>query len=506
MVLDGSLFYHQFQFSEFQNIQREESQFYFYKIIISSVKMRNPTNYYNYWLLSSLLCSHTIHSWQQWNYSSFTTDDWKDLWGPADGPQGRQGHSIVLWNETKIVLFGGRDNEVQKPHVPKTYELIDDEGILKFESYDQKPVREGYDPLSCQPKIKCIDLQGAKSGNNETCSYSWDHILTDDMTDPQRERKEEECGFATSGVYYNDVWMYDLECTRFADLPCVNDGWRVLHAGNKFGGCKGQVLDRNNNTCDTPFARWGHGAIMSDNNTMLIYGGYSQECEDYCDDMWMFDLNLLGWRKVEMNSTHLTPSQRWRFSFDRINDMDNNDSDHNNVALLFGGHRLWHGFASENSEDNMWESFDTYQRGGYMNDMWILSYRLDLTPNETDSWIWSKVNAKETCLPSPGLTWKERNDIVCQTFWPRERSGHASVFDKVRNGLWIHGGFTSQYPYPSSSSAGSAKGVLEQRRKKGFIPFASHSYFLNDLWFYNVTDGYWKQLKQRKCQCRIRFS
>ena len=42
--------------------------------------------------------------------------------------------------------------------------------------------------------------------------------------------------------------------------------------------------------CNVPSERWMHGAAMYDDGTMLIYGGFSQRCEDYCDDLWSFDL------------------------------------------------------------------------------------------------------------------------------------------------------------------------------------------------------------------------
>jgi hypothetical protein len=440
-------------------------------------------------LLFLALQSQSTYSWEQWNYSNFATDEWRDIWGFVDGPGGRRGHSMVLWDETKVVLFGGRDNEIHKPDVPKTYELIGDDGILKFETYDEKPVRAGYDPSSCQPKTECVTLENTTSsgGGKEICSYSWEHVLTDDMTSTQKERMEELCGFTTSGVYYNDVWMYDLACARFGDTACVNDGWRVLHPGARFGSCQNEDQS---SFCGTPFARWGHSAIMIDNTTMFIYGGYSQECEDYCDDMWAFDFKSLDWQKVNVD-LYPSPGSRWKSSMLSLN-TNSEDGGTKKGAILFGGHRLWHGFAMENSEENLWQSTDKYEKGGFLSDLWILSHN-----DNTTSWVWSKQIAKETCISAPGLSWEERNDIRCNIYWPKKRSGHAAVFDKQRNGLWIHGGFTSHYPYPASSSPGSANGVKGQR-KKGFIPFASHSYYLNDLWFYNISSGYWKELKQRK--------
>lgn len=40
------------------------------------------------------------------------------------GPGGRIGHSMVLaGNDTRVILFGGRDNDILRQHIPRTYEV-----------------------------------------------------------------------------------------------------------------------------------------------------------------------------------------------------------------------------------------------------------------------------------------------------------------------------------------------------------------------------------------------
>jgi hypothetical protein len=46
---------------------------------------------------------------------------------------------------------------------------------------------------------------------------------------------------------------------------------------------------------------------------------------------------------------------------------------------LYGGHRLWHGYSSENSQDNNWDAYLTRPRGGYMDDLWIYTKVLDFS-------------------------------------------------------------------------------------------------------------------------------
>lgn len=37
---------------------------------------------------------------------------------------------------------------------------------------------------------------------------------------------------------------------------------------------------------------------MFDDETMIVYGGYSQRCGDYCDDAWSFDLRDNTWMEI----------------------------------------------------------------------------------------------------------------------------------------------------------------------------------------------------------------
>ncbi len=45
------------------------------------------------------------------------------VWGQSVGPGPRTGHTLNLRNDTKLVLFGGRGNNVLREHIPKTYEI-----------------------------------------------------------------------------------------------------------------------------------------------------------------------------------------------------------------------------------------------------------------------------------------------------------------------------------------------------------------------------------------------
>lgn len=274
-----------------------------------------------------------------------------------------------------------------------------------------------------------------------------------------------------AAVHYNDVWVLDTDCVRYADLVCANDGWRILHPGKTFGGCN---KENGELVCETPSERYGHGAVMLNETTMAVYGGYSNECHDYCDDFWLFDIPSVQWSKVESQST-ITPGNRWEFSM---------VSDGSSI-YLFGGHRLWHGFSDNNNVENRWESDNELPKGGYLNDLWVFS-----NSNNT----WHKVEGKTTCIDNPGLTWESRNDKHCEIYLPSARSGHAVVYDEKRGGMWLHGGYSTYYPYPTSKSAGSSFGNRKLGREVTALT-PTWQFYLDDIWFYDFNSGYWTKKK-----------
>ena len=93
----------------------------------------------------------------------------------------------------------------------------------------------------------------------------------------------------TVGLFYNDVWAYNLDCDRYFDGPCEGTGWTIWHPGALEGGCNIQLGIE---VCNVPSERWNHGTAYFDDGTMYVYGGFSQRCADYCDDMWMFDIYM----------------------------------------------------------------------------------------------------------------------------------------------------------------------------------------------------------------------
>lgn len=100
-------------------------------------------------LLVFLLFILSVQAWNEWDYftswsHTSATDaankqtQWEAIWvlsnyvGDATPPRPRRGHSLHIiktdsrsdYNgDTYIVMFGGRDNDQKKTHIPKTYNV-----------------------------------------------------------------------------------------------------------------------------------------------------------------------------------------------------------------------------------------------------------------------------------------------------------------------------------------------------------------------------------------------
>lgn len=126
-------------------------------------------------------------AWQKWDYNSSATAAWRAMWGHSQGPRGRTGHSMVL-DGTRIILFGGRDDETYREHTPRTFDIEELEGARSFTTYENRPL---YD---C---IKPANWSASLNGSSNSSAYYGTCLNSVEV-----------------GVYYNDVWVYDLNCTR----------------------------------------------------------------------------------------------------------------------------------------------------------------------------------------------------------------------------------------------------------------------------------------------------
>lgn len=304
-----------------------------------------------------------------------------------------------------------------------------------------------------------------------------------------------------------------------------------------------------------PAERYNHGSVLFNDGCLYVYGGFSQRCEDFCDDIWFFDIYRKSWRQVykpgdltkfyrdylfdewvpldpdkvpidNTKSKFAGPGRRWRHSMVSGKQyFDAEEGKYKQRMAIYGGHRLWHGYSKENSQDNNWDTYETRPIGGYLDDLWIYIKYLDFSfPGQAfktnngklvvmksdciagtnrelllcfyllNVGYWEKKKVKEQCYSDPGIDWTSRSKITCIKVKPPARAGHGSAVDDDRGIIWLFGGYATYYPYLSTDGAGSGAGVTSVG-SGGFIPYPGYDYFKNDLWYYNMTSELWVEVE-----------
>jgi hypothetical protein len=533
--------------------------------------------------------------------------EWFRLWRqhPREGPRGRSGHSLLTTkNNSSLILFGGRDNDQHVSHVPSTFELVEINGKLEFVNYDEKELYKGHhsdrdsigsDAIAasdlCQRTATCISWRDGSvidvpllsyCGENETrsngtddelvCNTQWTHPYENSLTAEQQLQWEKTCGFAPVATLYNDIWIYDTHTTNLESSDNNAGSWRVLYPGAAFGNCQdddpleqdGHGLNGTTNstttakrgrTCDAPAERWKHGAAMVDDRTLMIYGGYSQECgEEYCDDVWLFAMESKKWTSITSSGNHQVsesdggddrggPGPRWRHSMlggipRNVTSNDGSFESVETVIIMFGGHRQWRDgdnevmIRADQARHSHQNTTLEHPKGGYLNDLWIYhppsALAATAANEQAGTWTQSKGNPTYD-IPLNPHPWEPNRDTPKWLIrWPKPRAGHAAAYDPIRHGMWIFGGYTAFYPYgpyyPSSSSSSdnnsnaatmpssfaqqnnmwSSVSSANKQEKRRLAPYPSHPYYLDDLWFYDLHTGLWEE-KRPGMLCVSRF-
>lgn len=169
--------------------------------------------------------------------------------------------------------------------------------------------------------------------------------------------------------------------------------------------------------------------------------------------------------------------------------------------IMFGGHRIWHGYDVLNSQDNNWDVTNQFPEGGYLDDMWVYKKELDFVTipaqgRKSTYGRWRQVNATKQTRSTYILgesAYSERNDKEDYIIWPPSRSGHGSAFDSEKGLYYLFGGYRTYFPYLSTDGEGSGAGT-SSILSGGFVPYPSYNYYLNDVWQYNFSSGLWTEL------------
>lgn len=280
----------------------------------------------------------------------------------------------------------------------------------------------------------------------------------------------------------------------------------MVDKGARLGGCEyfaGELR------CTHPTERYDQSLVALDDGRVVLFGGFSRDCEDYCSDQW--EMDAAGCRAAQQTADsglrqalaaekcpwkslgqleRAGPGRRWRHAV----------ATDGARVYVFGGHRLWHGFSPENSEANRWQSASTRPYGGYLDDLW------EYTPNATlgAAGTWRQIAPRESCFHRRGVEHVARFDIRCTVIWPRPRAGASMTTTLSRDiaagaggasglSLLLFGGFRTPFPFPHRRSRGAGT-ATSRSAADGLSPYPDAPYYLGDLWRFNVSAGLWAEV------------
>ena len=119
----------------------------------------------------------------------------------ADGPAARRGHSLLLYNKSKVIVFGGLANREMALHTPKTFEikqvrLLSNSRIVILSYFCYFHARDKY-------IVVCLQI----NGQLEFVTYDTKNVI-------ECEGKVTELcrnyPMTPRPAIYNDLWSYDL--------------------------------------------------------------------------------------------------------------------------------------------------------------------------------------------------------------------------------------------------------------------------------------------------------
>jgi hypothetical protein len=222
-----------------------------------------------------------------------------------------------------------------------------------------------------------------------------------------------------------------------------------------------------------PSGRTGHGAALllnvatGERDVMLLFGGLSIDCTDYCNDTWTYSLPYNTW--AQPANLGAAPARRWKHAM----------TDYRDCAFLFGGYgqRLPLPAAGGALLPN--ELYDspggdgTYDPGQplYFGDLWM--YNLSAATSAGSSW--KALGGGNSSAPAPSARYGASLVTYLDCLY-------------LFGGVAFSGKSTYKYIYPTPKSADGSPNMSAYG-----TPLIGKVYQA-DTWQYNVTAGRWTLL------------
>ena len=361
------------------------------------------------------------------------------------GPPGRSGHTAVVTDESRMLIFGG------KVRVPNG-DYLNDMWLYDWNTGNWT----AYNPneLVCE---ECAVCASERANSEEGHRY----IKADDGTFIQcsEDNRAEWEPLTVTSRKFGATCEYHTTCFDWTGL-------RPYSEPNLENGV-------NRPARELPSGRHEHqvalvlNRLTGERDTLVMFGGYSIDCVDYCEDLWHYNIPRSKWVKIT-NFTKTVPARRWKHAM----------VDYEDVVFMFGGHgqRLSPPLPGQpRIAHEIYDDRTKYDPNDplYFDDLW--SY--NVTERE-----WSHLKPFcVTCKNESEVDGTAERDV----FGPRGR--HSPSLAAHGGALYLFGG----YAYGGTTNF---VGIYPTGISTDY-PSLSTKYYMNDFWKYNITLNTWEELK-----------
>lgn len=325
---------------------------------------------------------------------------------------------------------------------------------------------------------------------------------------------------SSNGDLLNDLWLYDWETGSWVSYvpnelmcdqcsTCQATG-STCHDWTGLRPYTSPQLAEGKNRQDRPIpsGRVHHSMALVLNRdtgsreTVVMFGGESIDCTDYCNDLWHYNIPNNLWTKKEFAAGDEVPIRRWKHAM----------TDYYDAVFLFGGHSQRKqttatAMANISSDEAFYYDSDAVfedDKPLFLDDLWVYNATERvwdrLVPQckvyDDVQGIINSAACTNTTLEPDGtaeldddgprprlggsLVWLHTNCKDC--VW-----GRNSTSDKDYDFIYLFGGFA----YGGSSNYEE----LYPTREQDMYPSLESKYFLNDVWRYDIAENTWEELK-----------
>ena len=309
---------------------------------------------------------------------------------------------------------------------------------------------------------------------------------------------------SSNGDFLNDMWLYDWntgswvaytpnellcdQCSTCQETGTTCYDWTGLRPYSSPKLAEG----KNRREREIPSGRADHSMVLVLNretgkrDTIVMFGGESIDCQDYCDDVWHYNIPNNVWTKRTFTNSDDRPVRRWKHAM----------TDYYDGMFMFGGHsqRLLLNttaatLANLSSDEAFYYDTDAdydSTRPLFMADLWLY--------NATDR-KWEYINPSCTTCDANGVEADGTGELDLDG--PRGRIKASMI--TYQDSLYVFGGyayggdsnFQQLYPVPSECT-GSGDTCIPREQ---FYASLETKFFLNDLWRYDILLKSWTELK-----------